>query len=85
MPTYDYECQSCGNVIEVFHSMSESPEVSCDKCKSTDVVRKITGGAGFIFKGTGFYTTDYKNKKQVPSCPSGGGCSNGSCPAASGE
>ena len=85
MPTYNYECQSCGDIIEVFHSMSENPEVTCKTCGSKEVERKITGGAGVIYKGSGFYTTDYKNKKQGPSCPSANSCSNGTCPAASGE
>lgn len=60
MPTYDYKCQKCGHVFEVFHSMSASPKVVCEKCGDSHVSRLIGSGAGLIFKGTGFYQTDYK-------------------------
>lgn len=63
MPTYDYECQKCGDVFEVFHGMSESPKVKCAKkgCGGT-AKKQIGAGSGLIFKGSGFYITDYKNK-----------------------
>ncbi len=60
MPTYDYKCQKCGHVFEVFHAMSASPKVVCEKCGDGKVKRLIGAGAGLIFKGTGFYQTDYK-------------------------
>jgi putative FmdB family regulatory protein len=61
MPTYDYKCKKCGNAFEVFHSMSSDPVKFCPKCGGE--VKKLIGtGAGTIFKGTGFYHTDYKNK-----------------------
>jgi len=63
MPTYDYECQKCGNTIEVFHGMSESPKVKCPKKGCGGKAKKQIGaGSGLIFKGSGFYITDYKNK-----------------------
>jgi putative FmdB family regulatory protein len=63
MPTYDYECRKCGKVFEVFHAMSETPKVKCTKRGCTGVAKKQIGaGSGLIFKGSGFYITDYKNK-----------------------
>jgi putative FmdB family regulatory protein len=61
MPTYEYKCKKCGNVFEVFHSMSAQPVKTCPKCGG-EVKKLIGSGAGTIFKGTGFYHTDYKNK-----------------------
>lgn len=61
MPTYEYECLSCGNKFERFHGMLDKPAKRCPKCRHG--VRKILGvGAGIIFKGSGFYETDYKRK-----------------------
>ena len=57
MPTYEYECKSCGHNFEVFQSMSEEPLKTCAKC-GKEVRRLIFGGAGVIFKGSGFYVTD---------------------------
>ena len=57
MPTYEYECKSCGHNFEVFQSMSEEPLKTCVKC-GKEVRRLIFGGAGVIFKGSGFYVTD---------------------------
>ena len=59
-PTYDYRCEKCG-VFENFQSITSKPLKKCPNCKST-VKRLISGGAGVVFKGTGFYQTDYKNK-----------------------
>jgi putative FmdB family regulatory protein len=61
MPTYEYLCESCGHRFEVFHSASERL-VQCRKCKKRKLVRLVGGGAGIIFKGSGFYETDYKKK-----------------------
>lgn len=66
MPTYEYECEKCGHRFELFQSMSEEPRKRCPKCRGK--VRRLIGrGAGMIFKGSGFYTTDYRSdsyKKQ---------------------
>jgi len=59
MPTYDYECKKCGHIFEVFQSISEEPLKECPKC-GYEVRRLIGGGAGIIFKGSGFYVTDNK-------------------------
>ncbi len=60
MPTYDYKCLSCGHTFELFQSMSDDPVSKCYKCNG-EVKRLIGAGAGPIFKGSGFYHTDYKN------------------------
>lgn len=62
MPTYEYVCPKCSNEFELFQSMRDEPLKKCPKCKKTGVKRLVGGGAGLIFKGTGFYITDYKNK-----------------------
>lgn len=61
MPTYDYECNDCGHTFEYFQYYSEEPLSKCPHCKTGSVKRLISGGAGIIFKGSGFYTTDYNN------------------------
>ena len=61
MPTYEYECITCGHVCDVFHSMTAKPRVKCPECGGR--TKKLIGaGAGIIFKGSGFYETDYKRK-----------------------
>lgn len=62
MPTYEYACQKCGHEFEQFQSMKDEPLKKCPKCKKAGLKRLVGGGAGLIFKGTGFYITDYKNK-----------------------
>jgi len=63
MPTYDYECGKCGHTFELFQSMTEEPIKKCPKCKSRNGIKRLIGnGAGIIFKGSGFYETDYKKK-----------------------
>jgi len=62
MPTYEYVCAKCGHEMEAFHSMKDSPLQLCPACKRRALKRKVGGGAGLIFKGTGFYITDYKKK-----------------------
>ena len=61
MPTYEYECLKCGVDFEAFQKMSDAALKECPKCKGK-VKRLIGSGAGLIFKGSGFYATDYKNK-----------------------
>ena len=63
MPTYDYECEKCGNRFEVFQKMSDKPVVDCLECNGK-AHRLIGAGSGIIFKGSGFYHTDYKNNKK---------------------
>ncbi|MBN1339450.1 MAG: FmdB family transcriptional regulator [Bacteroidales bacterium] len=59
MPTYDYQCTKCGHTFEVFQSMTEPSLKTCPECAGK-VKRLISGGSGLIFKGSGFYITDYK-------------------------
>jgi putative FmdB family regulatory protein len=66
MPTYEYACPKCGHEFEQFQSMRNEPLKKCPKCKKTGVKRLVGGGAGLIFKGSGFYITDYKTKKGTP-------------------
>ena len=70
MPTYEYECQKCKNRFEVFQSMTAPLLEICPKCKG-QVKRLIGSGSGVIFKGSGFYATDYKKgkKPESASCP----------------
>ena len=65
MPTYEYECTHCAHAFEKFQSMKDKPVQRCPKCRHK--VRKLVGaGAGIIFKGSGFYETDYKRKPIPP-------------------
>ena len=59
MPTYDYEC-SKGHRFEVFQKMTDEPVAECPEC-GAEARRQISGGAGFLFKGDGFYITDYRS------------------------
>lgn len=61
MPTYNYKCLSCDEVFVVFQSMNDKPKTSCKLCSSNKVEKMISAGSGLIFKGSGFYLTDYKN------------------------
>lgn len=64
MPTYDYLCNHCGYQFEFFQAMSDEPLKICPKC-GQKVRRLISGGSGLIFKGSGFYLTDYKRKAET--------------------
>ena len=63
MPTYDYICNDCNKMHEYFQSMSDDPLTKCPECKKKSLRRIVSGGTGLIFKGSGYYLTDYKNKK----------------------
>jgi putative FmdB family regulatory protein len=60
MPTYEYACKFCGHHLETFQSIKAEPLKKCPSCHKNGLQRLISGGAGLIFKGTGFYETDYK-------------------------
>jgi putative FmdB family regulatory protein len=62
MPTYLYRCTKCSHEFEEFQSITASPITFCPECDGR-VERVITGGAGLLFKGNGFYITDYRNEK----------------------
>ena len=61
MPTYDYRCNGCGHELEIFQSISESPKRKCPKCGKSKLERQIGAGAGVLFRGGGFYQTDYRS------------------------
>lgn len=63
MPTYDYECTQCKHKFHLIQSITSKPAARCPKCRSKSE-RLISGGAGIIFKGSGFYVTDYKRKDE---------------------
>ena len=68
MPTYEYECRNCHHKFELYQSITAKPVTRCPKCKKARVRRLIGCGAGIIFKGSGFYHTDYRSdhyKKQL--------------------
>ncbi|MBN1866766.1 zinc ribbon domain-containing protein [Candidatus Sumerlaeota bacterium] len=101
MPTYEYLCAKCGRTFDVFQSMTDEPLKKCpDKTCKGRVKRLVSGGGGVIFKGEGFYATDYKgakagkkngdeSKSEKPApcaAAESGACpSAGSCPAAKGK
>ena len=62
MPTYDYECGACGHKFEMFQSITAPPTRKCPVCGKRKVRRLIGTGAGVIFKGSGFYQTDYRSE-----------------------
>ena len=90
MPTYEYVCSKCGHEFELFQSISDKPLTVCpkDECPRKkwgrgSVKKKISGGAGLLFKGSGFYITDYRSDKYkeaakkdtapaAPATPAGG-------------
>lgn len=61
MPTYDYECGGCGETFEIFHSMTAPAKRKCPGCGKQKLKRLIGMGGGIIFKGSGFYETDYRS------------------------
>lgn len=62
MPTYEYECGSCGHQTEAFQSITAKPLKKCPTCGERRLRRLIGTGAGIIFKGSGFYQTDYRSE-----------------------
>jgi len=63
MPTYDYRCDACGHEFDAFQSIMDGALRKCPKCKKQKLRRLIGAGAGIIFKGSGFYETDYKRSR----------------------
>jgi putative FmdB family regulatory protein len=89
MPTYEYLCGACGHTFEEFQSIKEAPKKMCPACKKPKLRRLLGAGAGVIFKGSGFYQTDYRSegyKKAAASeksTPAGESSKEKSAPAAS--
>ena len=97
MPTYEYECEACGHTFEKFQSITAGTIRRCPSCKKLKVRRLIGAGSAVIFKGRGFYQTDYRsesyrnsmekeNKRDGESCKKAGcpKAADGSCPASAG-
>jgi putative FmdB family regulatory protein len=89
VPTYEYECLSCSHSFEAFQGMNEAPLSECPACGQA-VKRRINGGMGVIFKGSGFYKNDArpaakeaspKAESAPASAPCCAGCSTGACAA----
>ncbi|MCD4781044.1 MAG: zinc ribbon domain-containing protein [Candidatus Omnitrophica bacterium] len=89
MPTYQYECDDCGHLFDYFQSMVDKKLRKCPECGKFKLHRLIGAGTGIIFRGSGFYETDYKNKSapkvNTKTKPENSGCDScevtKSCPA----
>jgi putative FmdB family regulatory protein len=81
MPTYEYQCEACNHRFEKFQSITSAPIKKCPECGKSKVRRLIGTGAGLLFKGSGFYITDYRNesynKAAKADAPGGGESKNG--------
>ena len=78
MPVYEYECLECGKVFEEFQSFSDKPVSQCPFCKGK-AKRLISKGVGLVFKGSGFYSTDYRSSTTKSNSSSCSTCSSSSC------
>ncbi len=88
MPTYDYQCRSCGQITEVVHSMTEDGPSTCERCGGS--LRRVLYPTGIIFKGSGFYSTDSRSsgnggRRPAGSTGSSAGSSEGSATAPAAE
>lgn len=63
MPTYDYECDACGHTFELFQRMDDKRKKKCAECGQLKLVRLFGAGGAVLFKGSGFYTTDYRSSE----------------------
>ena len=62
MTTYDYLCEACGHELEIFQGINDEPETKCPACKKKKLKRQFGTGAAIVFKGSGFYQTDYRSE-----------------------
>ncbi len=83
MPTYEYECRSCGHRFDQFQNMSDDPLRDCPNCAAPALKRLVGGGIGVIFKGSGFYVTDSKStgSAKKPAAQTSGDSAAGTAPA----
>ncbi len=83
MPTYEYECEACGHTFDIMQSITDKKLTECPRCKKHKLARLIGKGSGIVFKGSGFYETDYKRAAQKPpkdECKSCCAGEKGACP-----
>jgi putative FmdB family regulatory protein len=93
MPTYDYQCEACGHKFEQYQSITSAATKKCPACGEMQLKRLIGSGGGLIFKGSGFYTTDYRSEsykkgaqaEQGASCPAAKECGSKNCPKKAAE
>jgi putative FmdB family regulatory protein len=88
MPTYEYICKNCGHAFEEFQSIVENPLKTCPECHTDGLLRAVGTGGGLIFKGSGFYQTDYKKSNSSPETKpktDSGGDSKGTAPKPAGK
>ena len=85
MPTYDYECKACHHRWELFQSIKAEAEKKCPKCGKRQAQRMIGSGAGIIFKGSGFYQTDYRSSAYKKSAEADKKASEGTSAKSNGE
>ncbi len=78
MPTYEYQCEACGHRFEQFQSITAEPIRKCPACARRKVRRLISGGGAIIFKGSGFYATDYRSESYRQSAKTESGAGSGS-------
>jgi putative FmdB family regulatory protein len=83
MPTYEFRCTDCGNLVEIFQRIGDDPLTVCELCGGT--LRKVFHPAGIVFKGSGFYATDSRKAKAASSSDGKGASGKGSDKAHSGE
>jgi putative FmdB family regulatory protein len=62
MPTYDYQCDACGHTFELYQGINDSKKRKCPKCNKLKLRRLLGTGAAIVFKGSGFYQTDYRSE-----------------------
>jgi putative FmdB family regulatory protein len=77
MPTYEYECEACGHAFEQFQSIKAEPTKKCPSCGKKKVKRLLGTGAGFVFKGSGFYITDYRSESYNKAAKAAEGAASG--------
>jgi putative FmdB family regulatory protein len=84
MPTYEYQCEKCGMIFEEFQSISAPPLTKCKKASCDGTVKRLfSPGAGFLFKGSGFYITDYRSESYKKQAKADGGSSGPSATSSS--
>jgi putative FmdB family regulatory protein len=85
MPTYDYVCDACSHEFELFQPITAKPERRCPKCKKLKLRRLFGTGAAVMFKGSGFYTTDYRSESYHKAAKADKGESTGSTESSGGD